>query len=121
MEFIKSFQFRCPIMRQLPLCQKSSKGEMEIKEYPLTCNRIGRISMKSESSDLVILPSQLKPRKPNMLGFYIFKITSDLNKRWIYCRVIEWSAGERDCYMPTVCVNRIQDDLLVDDELSSYS
>ena len=94
---------------------------MEIKEYPLTCNRIGRISMKSESSDLVILPSQLKPRKPNMLGFYIFKITSDLNKRWIYCRVIEWSAGESDCYMPTVCVNRIQDDLLVDDELSSYS
>ena len=81
---------------------RNLKEEMEIREYPLTCNQIGRISMKSESSDLVILPVQLKPRKPNMLGFYIFKVTSDLNKRWIYCRVVEWTAGERDCYMPTV-------------------
>lgn len=58
--------------------------------------------MKNEGSDFAILPASLKPQKPNVLGYYIFKITSDLSSRWTYCRVVEWTEGDRDCYLPTV-------------------
>ena len=75
---------------------------MDIMKFPLTCNRLDNISMKLEGSDCAILPAHLKPQKPNVLGYYIFKITSDLSTRWCYCRVVEWTAGEHDCYLPTV-------------------
>ena len=60
---------------------------MELFDYPLICNRIGKISPKSEGSDIVILPPHF---------------TSETTKNWTYCRVKEWTAGEHDCYMPTV-------------------
>ena len=92
---------------------------MEIKEFPLTCHQISAISIKKESSDYVVLPSHLKPRRPNILGYYIFRITSDISSRWIYCRVIDWTEEERDCYLPTVrewaYANRIVDDELPGD------
>mgnify|MGYP000766932856 CR=1 FL=1 len=81
---------------------KSQKGEMEIVDCPLTCNRISRVSMKNESSDYAILPLHLRPAKPNLFGYYVFKVSSDMSNRWTYCRVIEWCESERDCYLPTV-------------------
>ena len=75
---------------------------MDIVNFPLTCNRIGKKSMKNEGSDFAILPSHLKPQKPNVFGYYIFKITSDLSSRWTYCRVVDWTDSEHDCYLPTV-------------------
>ena len=75
---------------------------MEIKEFPLTCHQISAISIKKESSDYVMLPWQLKPKRPNVLGYYIFRITSDISDRWVYCRVIDWIKEEHDCYLPTV-------------------
>ena len=71
-------------------------------DCPLTCNRIGRISPKSEGSDNVILPPQLKPKRPNVFGFYIFKVTADTTDKWTYCCVKQWTAEEHYCYMPTV-------------------
>lgn len=92
---------------------------MEIKEFPLTCHQISAISIKKESSDYVVLPSHLKPKRPNVLGYYIFRITSDISDRWVYCRVIDWTKEEHDCYLPTVrewdCFNRIVDDELPGD------
>ena len=71
-------------------------------EFSLNCNCIGKVSMKNESSDRAILPARLKPKKPNVFGYYIFKITSNLTSRWTYCRVIDWCDDENDCYLPTV-------------------
>ncbi|KAK8802365.1 hypothetical protein WA588_005336 [Blastocystis sp. NMH] len=78
---------------------------MEIKEFPLTCHQISAISIKKESSDYVVLPSHLKPKRSNILGYYIFRITSDISDRWIYCRVIDWTKEEHDCYLPTWMMN----------------
>lgn len=75
---------------------------MELDKIPLTCNRISKVSLTNENSDFAILPAHLKPKKSNMLGSYVFKITSDLSNRWTYCRVAEWTSAERDCYLPTV-------------------
>lgn len=87
----------------VPFCILISKEKnMQTLEFALTCHRIGKISMKNEGSDFAILPASLKPQKPNVLGYYIFKITSDLSSRWTYCRVVEWTEGDRDCYLPTV-------------------
>ncbi|CBK20497.2 uncharacterized protein [Blastocystis hominis] len=75
---------------------------MEFIDCPLICNRIGRISPKSEGSDNVILPPQLRPKRPNVFGFYIYKVTSETTDKWTYCCVRQWTAEEHDCYMPTV-------------------
>ena len=75
---------------------------MDSFEFSLNCNCIGKVSMKNESSDHVILPARLKPKKPNVFGYYIFKITSNLTSRWTYCRVIDWCDDENECYLPTV-------------------
>lgn len=97
----------------------TSQRHMEIKEFPLTCHQISAISIKKESSDYVVLPSHLKPKRSNILGYYIFRITSDISDRWVYCRVIDWIKEEHDCYLPTVrewdCFNRIVDDELPGD------
>ena len=77
--------------------------------------------MRNEGSDFVILPSHLKPQKPNVFGYYIFKITSDLSSRWTYCRVVEWTADKHDCYMPTVVCIEYTFSFIVDDELFTYS
>ena len=93
---------------------------MEIKEFPLTCHQISTISIKKESSDYVVLPSHLKPKRSNILGYYIFRITSDISNRWIYCRVIDWTKEERDCYLPTV-LHLQRRNRVVDDELPGDS
>ena len=46
--------------------------------------------------------SQMKPKLPNVFGFYIYKVTSDTTSKWTYCCVRQWTAEEHDCYMPTV-------------------
>ena len=77
------------------------------------------LDKERESSDYVVLPSHLKPKRSNILGYYIFRITSDISDRWVYCRVIDWTKEEHDCYLPTVrewdCFNRIVDDELPGD------
>ena len=75
---------------------------MELFDYPLICNQIGKISPKCEGSDIVILPPYLRPKQPNVFGFYVFRVTSETTKKWTYCCVKQWTAGEHDCYMPTV-------------------
>lgn len=100
---------------------ETQKERMEITDYPLTCNRISRKSMKNESSDYAILPAHLRPSKPNVFGYYVFKVTSDMSDHWTYCRVIEWSAGEHDCYLPTVGFRRRGVTVVVDDELPAHS
>ena len=91
-----------PTWNYQPFLQLSHLTAMELDKVPLTCNRIANISLTYENSDYVILPAHLKPKKSNMLGSYVFKITSDLSDHWIYCRVAEWKQTERDCYLPTV-------------------